>query len=148
MRNKRQTYLEEQLMKYEQTTKMTGKERRALRNWVKSGHSVYESPGSRYLCDRAMPVQDFLDVYRQDEMLEKEMAGMTRGEQEVWLKEYMGYEEPVRESDADATTLDERIRKLERKIFHLWEFIGQEGLWSEATEYMEENENDPMPFEI
>lgn len=34
-----------------------------------------------------------------------------------------------------------------RQNFYLWMFISQEGLWSEAKEFVEENMQTPMPFE-
>ena len=42
---------------YELRVPMTPAEKRALRKWVASGHSVSESPGSKYICDLGM---DFL----------------------------------------------------------------------------------------
>ena len=42
-------HLENEYWPYVAKTSMTTKERRALRKWVRSGHSVYESPGSEYL---------------------------------------------------------------------------------------------------
>ena len=34
-----------------------------------------------------------------------------------------------------------------RQNFYLWIFISQEGLWSEAKEFLEENMDTPIPFE-
>lgn len=34
-----------------------------------------------------------------------------------------------------------------RQNFYLWMFISQEGLWSEAKEFVDENMETPMPFE-
>ena len=39
---------------YELRVPMTPAEKRALRKWVASGHSVSESPGSKYICDLGM----------------------------------------------------------------------------------------------
>lgn len=148
VKNKKQEYLERQLQDYEQDTAMTGAERRALRKWVSCGHSVYENPGSRYLCDYGMEGQTFLEVYRQDAKIEKELSGKTKKDKDAWLKAYMGYDEP---QDAPAPTqeqLKEHIRKLERELFHVWGYIGQEGLWNEAREYVDEHAGEAIPFEI
>ena len=146
--DKKQIYLEKQLQAYEREVAMTGKERKALREWVRSGHSVCESPGSRYLCDMGMPEQDFLDVYRQDQRIKKELAGKTGKEKEAWLKEYMGYEEAAREDPQTTEQLKEQLRKLERELFHVWGYISQEGLWNEAREYVEEHADEAVPFEM
>ena len=43
---------------------MTPYEKRLLRNWVASGHSVHENAGSKYIClAGGSPPFDFLDVY-------------------------------------------------------------------------------------
>lgn len=36
---------------------------------------------------------------------------------------------------------------LYRQNFYLWMFISREGLWNEAKEFLEENMDDPIPFE-
>lgn len=39
------------------------------------------------------------------------------------------------------------ISKLHREIFYLWGFIGQEGIWDEAREFVDEHLMMPTPFE-
>ena len=39
------------------------------------------------------------------------------------------------------------IRKLERELFHTWAFIMEEGLYSEASEYVNEHKDEETPFE-
>ena len=56
-----------ELKNYEFDVPMTPAEKRALRKWVASGHSVHEPRGSRYVFTSGD--QDFLDVYRMDREL-------------------------------------------------------------------------------
>lgn len=34
---------------------------------------------------------------------------------------------------------EKRLQKVQRQLYYLWDFIGQEGLWNEAKEYVEES---------
>lgn len=86
-----QEYLWEQYNKYIEANCLTKIEKEQLRNWVKAGHSVLESQGSKYLCD-SYPPKDFISVLREDAAIEKALVGKTKQEQEQYLKEYMGYE--------------------------------------------------------
>lgn len=129
---------------------LTGYERRRLRAWVKGGHSVYETVESSYLPGPAYPPMDFIDAYRLDRELREAMKGMKRNEREQYLKDYIGYED---EPDQVAETPDEKLRRatkhihrLEHELFYLWEYLSQEGLWSEAKAYLEESEDEEIPF--
>ena len=42
---------------------------------------------------------------------------------------------------------DAHICALHRELYYLWDFIGEEGLWSEAKEYVDECCDDPIPYE-
>ena len=79
---------------YELRVPMTPAEKRALRKWVASGHSVSESPGSKYICDLGM---DFLDVYRADHEIAAAIRGKTKAEKIAYIKEYAGYVDPTPE---------------------------------------------------
>lgn len=150
-----QDWNQRELLNYEAKVPMTPAEKRVLRKWVGSGHSVYENPDSRYIClNGAWPPPDFLSVYRMDKEIRKALKGKTKAERMAYLKSYTGYDdEPYEErekkeaSEKSPEQFKEQIRKLKRELFHIWDFIGQEGLWSEAQEYMERNRNEPMPFE-
>lgn len=138
---------------YVENTPMTSYERRLLRDWVSKCHSVYEDPGSKYLCDQ-YPPRPFLDAYREDRRIEHDMKGMSKVEKEAYLKDYMGYEEMSPEETAleDASRnasgiVRDHVRRLERKLFCLWEFVWQEGLGDEAVEFIEDHEDEPVPFE-
>lgn len=80
-----------ELEKYELEVPMTPYEKRLLRNWVASGHSVHENAGSKYIClAGGSPPFDFLDVYRMDREIRHDMKGMSKAEQESYLKAYTG----------------------------------------------------------
>ena len=50
---------------------------------------------------------DFLDVYRLDKEIRQEMKGMTKAQQEVYLKELMGWtDEAESESSMDLLSID------------------------------------------
>lgn len=148
-----------ELQRYENETPMTPYERRALRKWVSSGHSVGEAPPSKYRCTHGCcPPPDFLDVYREDRMLDAVRKRMNRAEREAYLKEYFGFcEEPEeerlhrehrerlhRETPEEAKNT---IRNLQRRIFYLYMFISEQGLSSEADEYLDDHLDTPTPFE-
>ena len=148
-----------ELEKYEQETPMTPYEKRALRRWVISGHSVYETPPSRYACIYpSQPAPDFLDVYRTDKELDKATKGMSDEERIAYLKEYIGYEdepEEVRRAREERELLHsqtpekvkEKIRKLQRQLHYIWMFLVEEGIWEETEEFVKEHIDEPLPFE-
>ena len=37
---------------------------------------------------------------------------------------------------------------IKRQNFYLWMFISQEGLWDDAREFLAENMQTPIPFEL
>lgn len=148
-----------ELERYEQETPMTPYEKRALRRWVASGHSVMETPPSKYPCVHAhYPPPCFLEVYRTDRELDAAMKGMTRKEKLAYLKEYVGFQdepeeerrqreekEYLREHTPDK--VKEKIRLLQRKLFHTWAFLFQEGLQKDAEEYVKDHMDEPTLFE-
>ncbi len=72
------TLLEEQYKDYIKNTPMTKKEQRAVREWVKDGHSVYEnSSGGWY--DGGVPIP-FLEVYRDEEYIRIHTKNMSPDE--------------------------------------------------------------------
>ena len=72
--------------RYEAAVPMTPYERRLLRKWVISGHSVHDNPGSRYICIAGHPpASNFLDVYRMDREIRAATKGMTSKEWEAYL---------------------------------------------------------------
>lgn len=79
-----------ELERYEQKVPMSSYEKKLLRKWVMSGHSPYENPGSKYLFTLDTSSWDFLDVYRMDRDIRRDMKGMSKAEQTAYLKEEMG----------------------------------------------------------
>ena len=55
---------------------------------------------------------------------------------------------PQANNELAAVQMKAHIRKLQRELFCLWSYIGQEGLWNEAKEYLDENEDVPTLFEL
>ena len=148
-----------ELEKYEQETPMTPYEKRALRRWVASGHSVMEAPPSRYACIHCCyPPPSFLDVYREDKQLDAATRGMTKSEKASYLKEYVGCPEESEEERAQREANQhlheqtpeaarEVIRTLQRKIFYLSTFLAEQGLSSEAEDYLSDHMDTPALFE-
>lgn len=140
------------LEEYELRVPMTPAEKRALRKWVASGHSVGESPGSKYICDIGM---DFLDVYRADHEIAAAIRGKTKAEKIAYIKEYTGYVDPTPEElermyaiRNTPVYVQKKYKKLSRKLFLLWEFLAVEGLCQEAREYLEEHKDEEMPMDF
>ena len=149
----RQDYLWDEYQDYIAQKPMTAYERRLVRNWVREGNSVYGCMQSRYYGESAYPME-FLEVYRMDRSIDKELVGKTPREREAYLKDLLGYqEEPAEEKElreAKAVTpelVNDHIRKLERELFHTWAYIMEEGLYSEALEYVREHKDEEIPFE-
>ncbi|MBP3851085.1 MAG: hypothetical protein J6D36_00905 [Erysipelotrichaceae bacterium] len=148
-----------ELEKFEQETPMTPYEKRALRRWVASGHSVMETPPSRYPCIHCCyPPPSFLDVYREDKQLDAATKGMSRAERKAYLRKYLGFEEEPEEErkereeqkrlhEQTPEPVKKTIERLQRKIFYLFMFLGEQDLYTEATEYLEEHMDEPTPFE-
>lgn len=137
---------------YERKVPMTPAEKKALRKWVAAGHSVSESPGSKYICDIGM---DFLDVYRADHEIAEAVRGKTRAEKIAYIKEYTGYVDPTPEElermNAVSNTpvyVQRKYEKLCRQMLLLWDFLAEEGIWHEAKEYLEEHEDDEIPLDF
>ena len=87
-----------ELEEYELKTPMTPYEKRALRRWVAAGHSVRETPPSRYPCAYpSHPAPDFLDVYRTDRELDAATKGMSKAQKLAYLQEYTGLQAETQE---------------------------------------------------
>lgn len=42
--------------------------------------------------------------------------------------------------------MKEHIKKMEHDLFYLWMYLSSEGLFHEAQEYLQDFENEPIPF--
>ena len=149
----RQDYLWDEYQDYIAQKPMSAYERRLVRNWVKEGNSVYGCTQSRYYGESAYPME-FLEVYRMDRSIDKDLQGKTPQEREAYLKDLMGYcgetteEKELREAKAKTPELiNAHIRKLERELFHTWNYIMKEDLYSEALEYVNDHKDEKIPFE-
>lgn len=60
----------------------------------------------------------------------------------------VGYSNPQGNNESTAIQMRTHIQKLQHELFYLWSYIGQEGLWNEAKEYLDENKNAPTLFEL
>lgn len=148
-----------ELEEYEEKTPMTPYEKRALRRWVASGHSVRETPPSRYACIYPCePEPDFLEVYRTDKELDAATKGMTADERIAYLKDYIGFEdepEEVRLAREENERLHretpekakEKIRLLQRERFYTSVFLEDKGLCEEAEDFVKSHMDEPIPFE-
>ena len=90
-----------QYKKYIKETVMTKKEMRALREWVKDGHSVYENTCGAWT-DGQVPVE-FLTVYRDEEYIRQHTKGMSPEETRKFAMAYYGWDddEPIQQPDGD-----------------------------------------------
>lgn len=145
-----QKIYEEELKYYEEHVPMTIAERSALREWVLSGHSLYDNPGSRHLPGRGNS-QSFLSMYRQEKELEEAKESMERSEYREFLEDYVCYDHVVYniERELSPAQMKMKIRKLNRKVFYLLGFIASElGSWEDAIHYMNEHMDEDIPFEL
>ena len=149
-----QEFYRQELADYEQRVSMSPAEKRALRKWVASGHSPYEHPGSRYIClIDAFPPPDFLDVYRMDREIKRELAGKSKAEKAAFLKAYTGCDEETDNTGIDKSASPaslEHIHKIECELFHIWEFLYQNANCCDLEElynYVNEHKDDPVPLE-
>ncbi len=84
-----QEMLEKQYKEYIKNTPMTKKEQRAVREWVKDGHSVYENPSGAWN-EGQVPVE-FLTIYREEEYIRQHTKGMNPEEARRFALEYYGW---------------------------------------------------------
>lgn len=101
--------LEEQYKDYIKHTPMTKKEQRAVREWVKDGHSVYEnSSGGWY--DGGVPIP-FLEVYRDEEYIRTHTRDMSPEEARKFALSYYGWDDDDSSSESSGPILDEEFLK-------------------------------------
>ena len=97
-----QEILEKQYKEYIKVTPITKKEKRALREWVKAGHSVYENNSGAW-AEGQVPVE-FLEVYRDEEYIRTQTKGMSPEETQRFAMTYYGWNEDA--SDPNASDED------------------------------------------
>lgn len=86
-----QELLTTQLKEYIKTTPMTKKELRAVREWVKNGHSVYENMSGAFY-DGQVPME-FLTEWRDDEYIRKHTKGRAPEEVRRFALSYYGLDD-------------------------------------------------------
>ena len=98
-----QEMLEKQYKEYIKNTPMTKKEQRAVREWVKDGHSVYENPRGAWH-EGQVPIE-FLTIYREEEYIRQHTKGMNSEEARRFALEYYGWSDeeelPVQSGEPD-----------------------------------------------
>lgn len=81
--------LEKQYKEYIKQKPMTKKEKKALKEWVKEGHSVYENP-YEIRADGQVPVE-FLTVFRDEEYIRTHTEDMASEDAGRFAMEYYGW---------------------------------------------------------
>ncbi len=100
-----QAMLEEELKEYLKDTKMTPKERKALREWVAAGHSVHEN-NAMAVCEGGYPI-DFLDIYREEEELRQVTKDMSSEDARKYMMDYYGYsDDPINHAPESLDDID------------------------------------------
>lgn len=116
--DKRQIFLEKELIEYEKVTVMTADEQSALRAWVAAGNSVHENR-SRGADEKGEPL-DFLDVYRMEEEIRQDLEKLSPTEQDKYIARLKG-EYTVEILLEDIQALQFRLNAYERVLenYHL-----------------------------
>ena len=83
---------------------MTKKEQRAVREWVKDGHSVYENNAGGWY-DGGVPIE-FLTVYRDEEYIRTHTKGMSPQEARIFAMNYYGWDDDDSTSGESLLTSD------------------------------------------
>lgn len=103
--------LENQYKEYIKTTLMTKKEQRALREWVKDGHSVYENSCEAWY-DGQVPIE-FLNVYRDEEYIRQHTKGMNPEETRRFAMAYYGWDD---EPASEITTVSDTLAAIDDSL--------------------------------
>lgn len=106
-------YLWNELIEYEKTTKMTDEERKVLREWVLDGNSVHDND-SMACTEHGTPC-DFLDVYRYEEEIRRELKKLSPREQENYLAKLRG-EDTIDNLREDLGSLQSRVTIYEQVL--------------------------------
>ena len=88
---------------------MTKKEQRAVREWVKDGHSVYENSSSGWY-DGGVPIP-FLEVYRDEEYIRTHTKDMSPDEARKFALNYYGWDDDDSYYASSGPILDEEFLK-------------------------------------
>ncbi|MDO4805404.1 MAG: hypothetical protein Q4A32_11370 [Lachnospiraceae bacterium] len=144
----------EELQEYTVRNRLTGYERRILWDWIRSGHGVYNTAGPGYLSRPAWSQTNPTDAHGPDWVLTEDGKGIARDVKDPYREPYCVHGDSSPEQDTmnnvrrtSPELIGSRSRRLERELFHLWEFVWQEGVGDEAREFVDERKGDETPFE-
>lgn len=84
-------FLEKEYKEYVKKTPLTPDERKALREWVKDGNSVYENSSNAWY-DGQVPVE-FIEVYRDEQYIREHTKGMDPEESRKFALAYYGWDD-------------------------------------------------------
>jgi vacuolar-type H+-ATPase subunit I/STV1 len=129
-------YLRNELMEYEEATEMTNEECKALHEWVADGNSVHDN-GS-LACNEGGSPCDFLDVYRYEEEIRKDLERLTPREQENYLARLHG------EDTIDQ--LREDLSVLSFKADSYYKVLQKHSLVQEAEELIQKTKAESKSF--
>lgn len=127
---------------YEAKTPMTRDEQQALREWVSHGHSVFESPESKYVrADPYYAPEDFLIAYRREKDFERKMKKMSPEELRFYREAYdAGMPPDVYKwwilKEKTPTEVRDKIAEVVNRIRDLERFLRDQGLYDKAKKYV------------
>lgn len=124
----RTVFLRKELRRYEEITDMTDEERTALHEWVSEGNSVHEN-GSMGCLENGEPA-DFLEDYRYQEEIRKELELLAPSEQETYIARLHG--------GNTVETLLEDLSELSAKAEAYRRVLKKYGLLKEAEALMKD----------
>ena len=126
--DERKAFLFEELRLYEAMTDMTEEERSALHEWVSAGYSVYENQSLG--CNEKGDPIEYLEDYRYQEEIRKEMEGLSPAEREKYIARLQGID--------TIETLREDLDALWTKAHAYEQILIRYGLLQEAKDLIEE----------
>ena len=129
--DKRQIFLEKELIEYEKVTVMTADEQSALRAWVAAGNSVHENT-SMGVDEKGEPL-DFLDVYRMEEEIRQDLEKLSPTEKDKYIARLKG--------EYTVEILLEDIQALHFKLNAYERILKKHHLLDEAEKLMDDWKN-------
>lgn len=146
-RAKKTAFLLEELREYEKTTDMTAEERAALHKWVSEGNSVHEN-GSMGCYENGSPM-DFLDDYRYQEEIWKDLEQLAPAERENYIARLRGVDtvETLQEDLSMLSVKAEAYRRVLKKHGWLAEAEALMDSWKANEAAWPEMDAEGFPFQ-
>ena len=126
-KKERRAYLRKELKEYLRETPMTEDERTALREWVAEGNSVHEN--GAFACYEGGVPCDYLDVYRYEEEIRRDLEKLSPREQRIYIDRLNGVE--------TIDTLREDVKELRLKAEAYYKVIFYHNLENEALQMIQ-----------